>query len=63
MVFHDRMGNARPEASSGANITEAQRELIRQLRKGQRFYISRVRAIGPDGIERNLPQAIEVIVN
>jgi len=62
-VFFDRMGNARPEISSGARFTEAQRDLIRSLRRGQRFYISKVRAIGPDGIERTLPQAMEVIIN
>lgn len=62
-VFFDRMGNVRPEPSAGANFTEAQREIMRSLRRGQRFYISRVRAIGPDGIERTLPQALEVIVN
>lgn len=61
-VFFDRMGNARPERSAGPTMTNAQRELIRSLRQGQRFYISRVRAIGPDGIERNLPQAVEVII-
>ncbi len=62
-VFFDRMGNTRPEPSSGANFTEAQRELMRSLRRSQRFYISRVRVIGPDGIERTLPTALEVIVN
>ncbi len=62
-VFFDRMGNTRPEPSSGANFTEAQRELMRSLRRSQRFYISRVRVIGPDGIERTLPAALEVIVN
>ncbi len=62
-VFFDRMGNARPEISSGANFTDAQRDLMRSLRRGQRFYISKVRAIGPDGIERALPQAMEVIIN
>ena len=48
---------------AGARFTEAPRELIRSLRRGQRFYISKVRAIGPDGIERNLPQAMEVVIN
>lgn len=62
-VFFDRMGNARPEVSAGARFTDAQRELIRSLRRNQRFYISKVRAIGPDGIERTLPQSMEVIVN
>ena len=62
-VFFDRMGNVRPEKSNGANFTEGQRELIRTLNKGKRFYISSVRAIGPDGIERTLPGALEVIIN
>lgn len=62
-VFADRMGNFRPEPSSGPNFTENQRNLMRELRRGQRFYISRVRAQGPDGIVRNLNGSIEVIVN
>ena len=57
------MGNARPEASNGANFTDSQRELMRSLRRGQRFYISSVRAIGPDGIERKLNGSLEIIVN
>ena len=62
-VFADRMGNFRPEPSAGANFTENQRNLMRELRRGQRFYISKVRAIGPDGIARNLNGSLEVIVN
>ena len=62
-VFFDTMGNARPENSNGANFTDAQRNLIRSLRRGQRFYISKIRAIGPDGIERTLPNPVEVIIN
>jgi gliding motility-associated protein GldM len=61
-VFHDRMGNVRPEVSKGDQFTEQQRELIRTMRRGQRFYISKVRVIGPDGIERTLPQALEVTI-
>lgn len=62
-VFYDRMGNIRTEPSAGAAFTEAQRELVRSLRRGQRFYISRVRAVGPDGIERTLSYSMEIIVN
>ena len=36
---------------------------MRSLRRGQRFYISGVRAIGPDGIERKLNGSLEIIVN
>lgn len=62
-IFHDRMGNVRPESGSGSRFTEAQRELIRSLRRGQRYYIRGVVCVGPDGITRTLPQALEVIVN
>lgn len=62
-VFADRMGNLRPEPSSGDNFTENQRNLMRELRRGQRFYISNVKAVGPDGITRTLNGAMEVIVN
>ena len=62
-VFADRMGNLRPEPSAGDAFTENQRNLMRELRRGQRFYISNVRAVGPDGITRTLSGAMEVIVN
>ena len=62
-VFADRMGNFRPEPSAGSNFTEAQRALMRELRRGQRFYISKVRAQGPDGIVRTLNGSLEVIIN
>lgn len=62
-VFFDRMGNAIVERSNGANFTDRQRDVMRGLRSGQRFNVSHVRAIGPDGIERQLPYAMEVIVN
>ena len=62
-VFADRMGNFRPEPSSGDNFTENQRNLMRELRRGQRFYISKVRAVGPDGITRTLNGSVEVIIN
>ena len=62
-VFFDRMGNARPENSDGANFTENQRNLMRSLRRGQRFYVSRVIVMGPDGLRRTLPQPVEIIVN
>ena len=62
-TFFDNMGNARPETASGDAFTENQRNLMRSLRRGQRFYISNVKAVGPDGITRTLPQALPVIVN
>lgn len=62
-VFFDNMGNAVPEISSGDKFSSRQKDTFRRLSRGKRFYISRVRAIGPDGIERLLPTSLEVIVN
>ncbi len=62
-VFFDNMGNAVPEISKSSSFTERQRNMFRMLSRGKRFYITRVKAVGPDGIERTLPQALEVIVN
>lgn len=61
-TFFDSMGNALPELSDGANFSQRQKEALRRLSRGKRFYISRVRAVGPDGVERVL-SPIEVIVN
>lgn len=61
-VFFDSMGNAIPEVSNGSNFSERQRASFRRLSRGKRFYISRVKAVGPDGIERTLAP-MEVIVN
>lgn len=62
-TFYDNMGNAVPEISDGSRFSAQQMRTFRSLSRGKRFYISRVRAIGPDGIERTLPTALEVIVN
>ena len=61
-VFFDNMGNAIPLASAGSNFSERQREEFRKLSRNRRFYISHIKAVGPDGITRNLPAAMEVIV-
>ena len=61
-VFFDNMGNAVPMASAGANFSDRQREEFRKLSRGRRFYVSRIKAVGPDGITRNLPTAMEIIV-
>ncbi|MBQ8968650.1 MAG: gliding motility protein GldM [Bacteroidaceae bacterium] len=63
MVFYDNMGNAVPEVAQTAEFTLRQKNMIRQLSRGKRFYISKIRAVGPDGIERTLNGAMEVIVN
>ncbi len=61
-VFFDSMGNAIPEVSQGSQFSERQKEQIRRLQRGKYFYISGVKAIGPDGTEREIA-VIEVRVN
>lgn len=61
-LFFDSMGNAIPEVSNGSQFSERQKEQIRRLQRGKYFYISGVRAIGPDGSEREIA-VIEVRVN
>ncbi len=60
-VFFDSMGNAMPEMSDGANFSQRQKDAFKRLGRGKRFYITKIKAHGPDGTERNLPP-IEVIV-
>ena len=61
-VFVDRMGNAMPEVSNSENFTPNQVSRIRSLSKGKIFNISRIKVIGPDGIQRTLPSSVEVII-
>ena len=61
-VFFDNMGNAVPMASAGAHFSQRQKDAFRGLSRNRRFYISRVTAVGPDGIKRTLPASMEVIV-
>lgn len=61
-VVFDSMGNALPEVSQGASFSQRQKESFRRLSRGKRFYISRVKAVGPDGVEQTLTTSLEVIV-
>ena len=63
IVFFDNMGNAKPMMSESTDFTPRQKDMIRELTRGKRFYISHVKAIGPDGVERILPTTLEVIIN
>ncbi len=54
-VFFDSMGNAMPEVSDGASFSPRQKERFRRLRPGRTFFISEVKAKGPDGITRDIP--------
>lgn len=59
-VFFDNMGNAVPIKSDGASFSARQKDQFRKLTSRRRFYISRVTAVGPDGLTRQLPSATEV---
>lgn len=61
-VFFDSSGNALPEVSAGANFSQRQKAQFQRLGRGKRFFISRIRAKGPDGITRDL-SPMEVIIN
>jgi gliding motility-associated protein GldM len=63
LTFIDSMGNALPELSQSAAFTTRQKDLIRNLARGKRFYITRIKANDPGGKAQNLTTTIEVIVN
>ncbi len=62
MLFFDSMGNAMPEVSDGANFSARQRQQIQRLKPGKRFFISGVKAKGPDGLTRDIAP-MEVVIN
>lgn len=61
-VFLDQMGNGMPEHSDGAHFSARQKEQFRRLKSGRRFFITSVRAKGPDGIVRDI-SPMEVALN
>ena len=61
-VFFDSSGNAMPEVSQGSEFSPRQKQQFQRLSRGKRFYISRIRAKGPDGLTREL-SPMEVIIN
>lgn len=61
-IFFDQMGNAMPEVSNGSKFSERQKEQFKRLKTGKSFFISNVKAKGPDGITRDIPP-MEVALN
>ena len=61
-VFFDNMGNAVPMVSDGSRFSARQKDTFRKLARSRRFYITRITAVGPDGIQRKLNGSMEVIV-
>lgn len=62
MKVVDTMGNWKYENASSSSFTDKQKDLMRKMGKGKTFYISQIRAKGPDGVERILPP-LEVLIN
>ncbi|MDE6716603.1 MAG: gliding motility protein GldM, partial [Muribaculaceae bacterium] len=61
-VFYDQMGNAMPEVSNGSRFSDRQKEQFKRLKPGKSFFISNVKAKGPDGITRDI-SPMEVALN
>lgn len=61
-VFFDSMGNAMPEVSDGARFSSRQIEQFKRLKPGKSFFITNVKAKGPDGITRDI-SPMEVALN
>lgn len=61
-VFYDSMGNGIPEVSNGNNFSMRQKEQFRRLKPGSKFFITNVKAKGPDGITRDI-SPMEVSLN
>jgi gliding motility-associated protein GldM len=58
----DRGGYFIGEKAEGTNFTQAQYELINNLRRNSRVNIEDVKAVGPDGSVRNLPPIVFEII-
>ena len=61
-VFFDQMGNMIPEVSDGSRFSSRQKEQFKRLKNGKSFFISNVKAKGPDGITRDI-SPMEVALN
>jgi gliding motility-associated protein GldM len=62
LTYPDSFGNMLKETTEGTAFSERQKTYIRNLPRGKQFWINRVVARGPDGIERSI-SPIQVIVN
>lgn len=62
MTFYDNMGNAKTLKSENSKFTKEQTNRIKKLSRGKQFFISNVRAVGPDGITKRLPP-IDITLN
>ncbi|MDR0506040.1 MAG: gliding motility protein GldM [Dysgonamonadaceae bacterium] len=63
LVSTDGLGLTVTEISDGARFSERQKTAIRDFARGKRAYIRGVYVKGPDGTERTLKSALEIIIN
>ena len=61
-LTYGSMGEAIPEISQGSAFSERQKNSFRRMKRGTRFFITRIKATGPDGVTREI-SPMEVIVN
>ena len=62
MRTFDNRGNALPEISNSGEFTARQKELIRNMPTGTRFYISEIKALDPAGKPKTIKFPLEVYV-
>ena len=62
LSYYDSMGNNITEPSRGAAFTDKQKDIMRRMGRGKKFYIRNIHAVGPDNKDRILP-LLEVLVN
>ena len=61
-INFDQMGNAIPENSNGSQFSPRQIEQFKRMKVGRSFFISNIKAKGPDGVTRDIPP-MEVVLN
>lgn len=62
MTFFDSMGNAKTYSSTNSRFTGEQINRLKSLARGKQFFISNVKALGPDGLTKRLPP-IDITLN
>jgi gliding motility-associated protein GldM len=63
MTIVDGMGNSIPEVSNSGEFTQRQKDYIRNLPRGKRFYIGQVKALDPAGKPVSIGYSMEIIIN
>ncbi|MDR2233803.1 MAG: gliding motility protein GldM [Tannerella sp.] len=58
----DNRGNVVPEISNSSNFTAQQKEIIRNMPTGTRFFISEVKALDPGGKPVTIAYSLDVLV-